>query len=360
MIPRGCYSHGMAIIEAKGLCKTYQSAVKEPGLAGAVKHVFKPVFRDICAVRDVNLSIEPGETVAYVGPNGAGKSTTIKMLTGILMPSAGAVRINGLDPYRERMENTKRMGVVFGQRTQLWWDIPVAESFTLLRDIYDIPKKRYAENLAYLTEVLGLSEFMSSSARKLSLGQRMRADLALSFLHDPTVVFLDEPTIGLDVAVRERIREFLSSVNRERGVTILLTSHDLDDIKDVCRRLVIIDDGTIIYDGRLQDLLDRCVRSRKMHLRLGSDGAEFARKLAKRPDLEIVASGDRDVSVEFDRFALSAKDVVSLAIAAGEVIDFRIDEPDIERVIKNVYEGKLELSDAGHSGDAANARGKNA
>ncbi len=350
----------MAIIEAMGLCKTYQSAVKEPGLAGAVKHVFKPVFREIGAVRDVNLSINPGETVAYVGPNGAGKSTTIKMLTGILMPSSGSVRVNGMDPYRDRMENTKRMGVVFGQRTQLWWDIPVAESFTLLRDIYAIPKRRYEDNLAYLTEMLGLAEFMGSSARKLSLGQRMRADLALSFLHDPAVVFLDEPTIGLDIAVRERIREFLSMVNRERGVTILLTSHDLDDIKDVCKRLVVIDRGTIIYDGALQDLLDRCVRSRTMHIRLDSDVADFARKLGKQRDLEIVASGEREISIEFDRFALSAKDVISLAIASGEVIDFRIDEPNIERVIKNVYEGKLELSDAKPSADAKTPAGERA
>lgn len=337
----------MSIIEAKGLCKTYQSAVKEPGLAGAVKHVFKPVYREIDAVRDVNLSIEPGETVAYVGPNGAGKSTTIKMLTGILLPSKGEMRVHGMDPYRQRMETTKRMGVVFGQRTQLWWDIPVIESFTLLRDIYDIPKARYADNLAYLTEMLGLADFLGSSARKLSLGQRMRADLALSFLHDPAVVFLDEPTIGLDIAVRERIREFLSTINRERGVTILLTSHDLDDIRDVCSRLVIIDKGTIIYDGKLQELLDRCVRSRTMHLRLSSDGKELAKKLAGKSSLEVIHEDEREVSVEFDRFALSAKDVISLAVASGDVIDFRIDEPDIERVIKNVYEGTIDFAGAG-------------
>lgn len=334
----------MSIIMAEGLCKTYQSAVKESGLGGAVKHLFKPVYREVRAVSDVNLKIECGETVAYVGPNGAGKSTTIKMLTGILMPSAGKISIDGLDPYRSRMENTRQMGVVFGQRTQLWWDIPVVESFTLIRDIYGVSAKRYADNLAYLTEVLGLSEFMNMSARKLSLGQRMRADLAVSFLHDPKVVFLDEPTIGLDIAVRERIREFLRTVNRDRGVTVMLTSHDLDDIKDVCKRLVIIDKGTIIYDGRLDELLDRCVKSRTMHLRVGSDGAQLEKALGSRPHIEIVSRDERELTVEFDRFALSARDVVALAIEAGEVVDFRIDEPDIERVIKNVYEGKLDLS----------------
>ena len=184
---------------------------------------------------------------------------------------------------------------------------------------------------------------MGSSARKLSLGQRMRADLALAFLHDPAVVFLDEPTIGLDVAVRERIREFLKQINRERGTTILLTSHDLDDIRDVCDRLVVIDRGTIIYDGKLQALLDQCVRCRTMHLRLASDGKEFA-KIGKHPDLEVIASGPCEASIEFDRFALSAKDIINLANSTGEVVDFRIDEPDIERVIKNVYEGKLDIS----------------
>ena len=337
----------MAIIEAQGLCKAYTSAVKEAGLAGAIKHLFKPEYREINAVRDVNLSIESGETVAYVGPNGAGKSTTIKMLTGILMPSEGTVTVNGMDPYRDRMENTKRIGVVFGQRTQLWWDIPVRESFTLIRDIYGISAARYRDNLAYLTEVLGLAEFMDMSARKLSLGQRMRADLAVSFLHDPAVVFLDEPTIGLDVAVREHIREFLARANSERGVTILLTSHDLDDIRDVCGRLVIIDRGTIIYDGKLQTLLDLCIKTRTMHLRLASGGTNLAKKLDRNPNLHTIACEDRAISVEFDRFALSARDVVTLAIESGEVVDFRIDEPDIERVIKGVYEGKLDLTESG-------------
>jgi ABC-2 type transport system ATP-binding protein len=341
----------MSIIEVTNLDKTYQSAVKESGLKGAVKHLVKPVYREVKAVSGVSLSIDPGETVAYVGPNGAGKSTTIKMITGILMPSGGTVRVNGLDPYRSRMENAKKIGVVFGQRTQLWWDIPVIESFTLIRDIYDVPAKRYADNLAYLTEMLGLEEILGMSARKLSLGQRMRADLAVSFLHDPSVVFLDEPTIGLDIAVRERIREFLVRVNAERGVTVMLTSHDLDDIKDVCRRLVIIDKGTLIYDGKLQNLLDRCVKTRTMHLRLGSGGGALAKELARNDRIEIVSAEDRAVSIEFDRFALSARDVVSLAIASGDVVDFRIDEPDIERVIRSVYEGKLDLA----SGEKAGA-----
>ena len=219
--------------------------------------------------------------MAYVGPNGAGKSTTIKMLTGILLPSGGELRVNGLHPYKERMRSSKNIGVVFGQRTQLWWDIPVIESFTLLRDIYEVPEKVYRDNLAYFTEMLGLGEFLNQSARRLSLGQRMRADLAVALMHNPAVAFLDEPTIGLDVAVKERIREFLKQVNRERGVTIMLTSHDLGDIEDVCRRFIIIDMGRIIYDGSIQGLLDKYVKERS--IRLTSSGVVEATCAARAP-----------------------------------------------------------------------------
>jgi len=333
----------MAVIEAKGLCKSYRNPVKEPGLAGAFRHLVNPVWKEVSAVTDVNLSIEPGETVAYVGPNGAGKSTTIKMLTGVLLPSAGEVRVNGLDPYRDRMANTRQIGVVFGQRTQLWWDIAVIESFTLIRDIYDIPARTYADNLAYLTEVLQLGPFLNLSARKLSLGQRMRADLALTLLYNPPVVFLDEPTIGLDVAVKERIREFLKQVNRDRGTTILLTSHDLDDIKDVCQRLVVIDRGTIIYDGTADDLTNRCVPHRRLIARLGSDPSSLVAHLETAPGIVLKEVKDREVTLDFDRFALSAKDVVTTLLAHGEVVDFQLEEPDIEDVVKSVYQGNLTL-----------------
>jgi ABC-2 type transport system ATP-binding protein len=337
----------MAIIEAAGLRKVFRSARKEPGLRGAFKHLVRPEWREIVAVDGVDLEVGAGEAIAYVGPNGAGKSTTIKMLTGILKPSAGTVRVNGLDPYRDRMESSKRIGVVFGQRTQLWWDIAVVESFTLIRDIYDIPAVRYRDNLGYLTETLGLEEILGASARRLSLGQRMRADLAASLLHDPEIVFLDEPTIGLDVAVRERIRAFLRMINRERGVTIVLTSHDLDDIKDVCGRLVIIDEGTIIYDGLLQALLDRCVKRRRMVARLDGGGLRVAEAVSRRPGISVPRADEREVTVDFDRFSLTAKDVAALLMGEGEVVDFKLEEPDIEQVVRNVYEGRLDLGAGG-------------
>jgi ABC-2 type transport system ATP-binding protein len=331
------------VIETKGLRKSFQSPLKQPGVSGAVQHLIRPAYKEIVAVTDVDLSIEAGECVAYVGPNGAGKSTTIKMLTGILLPTGGEVRVNGLHPYRERMRNAKQIGVVFGQRTQLWWDIPVIESFTLLRDIYEVPGKTYRENLGYFTEMLGLAEFLNQSARRLSLGQRMRADLAVALMHNPAVIFLDEPTIGLDVAVKERIREFLKAVNRERGVTILLTSHDLGDIEDVCRRLIIIDMGRIIYDGSIQGLLDRYVKERSIRIiagaRIGRAGA--ARGLPA--GVEIARAEDRELTVVFDRFRYTAKDVLEIVMRTVDVRDFQLEEPDIERVVKSVYEGRLEL-----------------
>jgi ABC-2 type transport system ATP-binding protein len=333
----------VAVIETKGLRKTFRSPLKQPGVFGAVRHLFRPQYTDIAAVADADLTIEAGESVAYVGPNGAGKSTTIKMLTGILLPTGGEIRVNGLHPYHERMENAKRIGVVFGQRTQLWWDIPVIESFTLLRDIYEVPEKTYRENLAYFTEMLGLQEILGQSARRLSLGQRMRADLAVALMHNPAIIFLDEPTIGLDVAVKERIREFLKAVNRERGVTILLTSHDLGDIEDVCRRLIIIDRGRIIYDGSIQGLLDRYVKQRRIRMTAGSriDRDAVARSLPE--GVEIRSADEREMTIRFDRFRYTARNVLELVVQTVDVVDFQLEEPDIERVVKNVYEGRLAL-----------------
>jgi ABC-2 type transport system ATP-binding protein len=335
----------MAIIETHGLRKSYRTPLKQPGVRGAVKHLFQPEYREIVAVKDVNLSIDSGESVAYVGPNGAGKSTTIKMLTGILLPSGGDIRVNDLHPYKERMRNSKHIGVVFGQRTQLWWDIPVIESFTLLRDIYEVPERIYRDNLAYFTEMLGLEEFLNQSARGLSLGQRMRADLAVALMHNPSIAFLDEPTIGLDVAVKERIREFLKTVNRDRGVTILLTSHDLDDIKDVCRRLIIIDAGKIIYDGSIQGLLDKYVKERSIRITTSAKIDQAGAVKSLPAGVEITAANDWEMTIVFDRFQFTAKSVLEVIMKTVEVVDFQLEEPDIERVVKNVYEGRLELTD---------------
>lgn len=336
----------MSLIETKGLRKVFRQAVKEPGLAGAVKHLFTQRYRDKSAVEGIDLTIEEGETVAYVGPNGAGKSTTIKMLSGVLVPSGGEIRVDGLVPHKQRMENAQRIGAVFGQRTQLWWDIPVRESLGLLRDIYQVKPETFKRNMDAFTELLGMEDFLHLSARKLSLGQRMRADLAAALLHDPKIVYLDEPTIGLDVAVKHRIRDFIKEMNRNKGTTMLLTTHDLGDIEDLCERLIIIDQGRIIYDGKLREVKDAFARERTIHMQLSSPIPEAESLFRDLPDVRVVRpaedQGASSLSVRFDRFRCTASDIVKRLMNRGEVVDFRIDEPSIEEIIRRVYEGQLD------------------
>ncbi|WP_334075308.1 ABC transporter ATP-binding protein [Paenibacillus sp. A14] len=338
----------MSLIETKGLRKVFRQAVKEPGLAGAVKHLFTQRYRDKYAVEGIDLTIEEGETVAYVGPNGAGKSTTIKMLSGVLVPSGGEIRVDGLVPHKQRMENAQRIGAVFGQRTQLWWDIPVRESLGLLRDIYQVPPETFKRNMDAFAELLGMEDFLHLSARKLSLGQRMRADLAAALLHDPKIVYLDEPTIGLDVAVKHRIRDFIKEMNRNKGTTMLLTTHDLGDIEDLCERLIIIDQGRIIYDGKLREVKDAFARERTIHMQLSSPIPEAESLFRDLPDVRLVrpaeeqSQGTLSLSIRFDRFRCTASDIVKRLMSRGEVVDFRIDEPSIEEIIRQVYEGQLD------------------
>ena len=226
--------------------------------------MFSSKYRLIRAVEDVSFSIEAGELVGYLGPNGAGKSTTIKILTGILVPSGGEVRVAGRVPWNERVDHVRGIGVVFGQRTNLWWDLPVIESLDLLRHIYRNPAERYEHNLAEFREILGLDEFISTPVRSLSLGQRMRADLAGALLHDPQIVFLDEPTIGLDVVAKERIRQFTKLIKRECGVTVILTTHDLGDVEKLCERVLMIDHGKLLFDGAPGELVKRFSGEREL------------------------------------------------------------------------------------------------
>ncbi len=247
----------MPIIETRDLRKVFRSVVRRPGIGGTLRTLFSRDYEDKVAVEGVTMALDEGELVGYIGPNGAGKSTTIKMLTGILVPTSGLVRVAGIVPYEQRTKNARRIGVVFGQRSQLYWDLPLIESFELLKAIYGIPPQRYRENLDHFTELLEMGEFLRTPVRQLSLGQRMRGDFAAAMLHDPRVVFLDEPTIGLDVVAKENIREFIARVNRERGTTFILTTHDLADVERLCRRIVLIDRGTLVYDGEIDALRDR-------------------------------------------------------------------------------------------------------
>jgi ABC-2 type transport system ATP-binding protein len=332
----------MALVEARGLTKVFRQPDKEPGFGAAVKQIFARRFTEKVAVDHIDLSISAGEAVAYVGPNGAGKSTTVKLLTGILVPTAGEVRVGGIVPHRQRIENARRIGVLFGQRTQLWWDLPVAESLATLRDIYGVDRATYQARLARFDEVLELGEILPMLGRRLSLGQRMRADLAAALIHAPDVVYLDEPTIGLDIAVKDRVREFLRGL-RDEGTTIMLTSHDLQDIEGVCRRLVIIDGGCKIFDGDLEALKDEFARERMLHVQTADPVSLDAVGLAL-PDAQITAGdGPLRFSVRFNRFSFTAGQVVTALAPHVELVDFHVDEPSIEDVIRRVYSGELSV-----------------
>jgi ABC-2 type transport system ATP-binding protein len=281
------------------------------------------------AVRDISFRVERGELLGYLGPNGAGKSTTIKMLTGILVPSSGRVTVAGLDPSRRRIELARRIGAMFGQRVQLWWDLPLIESFELLRHIYKVPSDRYKASLARFREVLDLDPFLHTPVRQLSLGQRIRGELTASMLHEPELLFLDEPTIGLDVVAKQRVRDFLVEINRERGVTVLLTTHDLGDIERLCKRLLVIDRGSLIWDGAIDDLRERYGAERLLIVDLEE----------AVPPLQI--EGARVEKVEgarqWLRFRGPAAELTARVAAAARLVDLQITEPDIEEIVRRIY-----------------------
>jgi ABC-2 type transport system ATP-binding protein len=288
--------------------------------------------RRVQAVDGVTFHVEPGELLGYVGPNGAGKSTTVKILTGILVPNGGRVSVAGLDPSRQRIELARRIGVVFGQRVQLWWDLPLRDSFELLRHIYRVPADRHRANLARFVETLELGPFLETPVRQLSLGQRMRGELTAAMLHDPQILFLDEPTIGLDVVAKARVREFLAAANSERGVTVLLTTHDLADIERLCSRLLILDRGRVIYDGSIERLIERYGEERTLVVDLEEPA----------PPLEV--DGARVVRVEgprqwlrFRRGETSAAQLTAEVAARARLVDLAIEEPDIEDVVRRIY-----------------------
>jgi ABC-2 type transport system ATP-binding protein len=293
--------------------------------------------RAVHAVEGVSFSIRPGEMLGYVGPNGAGKSTTIKMCTGVLVPSKGTVRVCGLEPSRQRVELARRIGVVFGQRSLLWWDLPLADSFELLRHLYKVDADRFRARFAECRELLELDEFLGTPVRQLSLGQRMRGELTAALLHHPEVLFLDEPTIGLDVVSKERVRAFLADLNARHQTTVVLTTHDLDDIERLCERLLIVDHGHVIYDGRLETLRDRLGRERTLVVDLVApvgpiavDGAEVVRVDGPRQWLR------------FSRDTTTAAALVAQVAARYDLRDLAVEEPAIEDIVRRIYTEGLE------------------
>jgi ABC-2 type transport system ATP-binding protein len=322
----------MTLIEAENLNKTFRIYSREEGIRGYLKSLFSREYEEVHAVEDLNLEIQEGEMIGYIGANGAGKSTTVKMLTGILEPSSGRIEVDGLDPHRKRKKNAMHIGVVFGQKTQLWWDLPVRESFKLLKEIYEVSDEEYEERIDEFDEVLQLSDFWEQPVRKLSLGQKMRCELAAAFLHHPKIVYLDEPTIGLDVAVKERIRDFIKRMNQDKDITVMLTTHDIGDIEDLCDRIVVLDEGKKIYDGELDALVNRFT-SRRMILDV-RNGEDFSLDL---DGIKEVEKDDGHIEVVFDREQISASELMREVLDNYDVLDFQLKEPDIEAVVKKIY-----------------------
>jgi ABC-2 type transport system ATP-binding protein len=323
----------MPLIEVEHLRKTFTRAVRRSGRFGALRTFFARERTTTHAVDDISFTVAAGEMVGYIGPNGAGKSTTMKMLTGILVPTSGRIVVNGRIPHKERVAHVRRIGVVFGQRTQLWWDLPTIESFELLRHMYRIPLQRWQENLRTFGELLELGPFLNTPVRQLSLGQRMRADLAAALLHDPQILFLDEPTIGLDVVARERIRDFLARMNGERGVTVMLTTHDLGDITRLCPRVVLIDQGQVRYDGALNTLRERFGRRRTLVVDLNQAADQL-----HVPHATCVRREGPRVWLEFDRDTTTAAALIAAVSARYPVRDLTVEEPPIEAIIRDMYE----------------------
>ena len=329
---------GHRVIQVENLCKQFRVYRHHQGGWGALRNLLTREHRTVRAVDDVTFRIQRGELIGYLGPNGAGKSTTIKILTGILVPTSGHVRVDGRVPWKQRVQHAQRIGVVFGQRTGLWWDLPVIESMELIRHIYAVPADRYRQNLRRFEELLDLGPLLHTPVRSLSLGQRMRADLAAVLLHDPPLVFLDEPTIGLDVVAKERIREFVRAMNRERGTTVILTTHDLGDVEKLCERVVMIDQGHLVFDGGLADLRGRFGGDRvlvvdfetpanEIHL----PGAEVLRREGNRAWLRL-EPGEGGAGVA---------ELMTALLRDYRVKDLLIQEQEIETIVRRIYEGNL-------------------
>ncbi len=347
----------MAIVEVENLRKTFHVPKRQVGFLGALRGLAAHDYREVRAVDGIRFRIERGEMVGYVGPNGAGKSTTIKMLTGILVPTSGKVEVAGLVPSDQRRDLARRIGVVFGQRTQLWWDLPLIESLELLRHNYRIPAKRYRASLADFCDLLGLGDFLDTPVRQLSLGQRMRGDLAAALLHAPEILYLDEPTIGLDVVAKQRIREFLLRVNREARTTVLLTTHDMSDIAHLCQRMLIIDHGRLLYDGGVAAIRERFGATRTLVVDLeedeefaGVESAELVQEDGPRKWLRFhtvhtvhtkgrldnqTAAGLPGAGPEPE--GISAAELISRVAARYRIRDLTVEEPDIEDIVRRIY-----------------------
>lgn len=327
-----------SFIEVKDVSKSFRINKRSAGVMGMLSNLVAPKYEKKQAVNHISFAIEEGEMVGFIGPNGAGKSTTIKMLSGILFPDEGDIRVNGYIPYRQRKDYVGSIGVVFGQKSQLQWDLPVIDSFELLKAIYRIPDEVYKKNLGRFTDMLDMGGFINQPVRQLSLGQRMRADIVAALLHSPQIVFFDEPTIGVDVVGKETIRTFIRELNREDGVTMLFTTHDMQDIEKTCNRLIIIDKGAKVYDGSLQGIRNTYGTTRQLDVEFGS-GQDIQPILGVEiKDLE--QEDSRKKRFIFDNKEIQINQLMNHLLTKYDVRDINVSEPEIERIIRKIYDGE--------------------
>lgn len=343
----------MAIIEVKDLIKTYKVIKKEDGLVGYFKNLIRPKYKELTAVNHINFEIQKGELVGYIGENGAGKSTTIKMLTGLLTPTSGEIVVNGLVPNEKRIQNNKNIGAVFGQKTQLWWDLPVIESFRLIKKMFKIPENEYRKNLKRFTEILDLEDLLDKQVKNLSLGQKMRCEIAATFLHNPKIVYLDEPTIGLDVFVKENIRTFIKEINKEKKTTVILTTHDLKDIEDVCDRIILLDSGQIIYDGEKQKFKDIYGKYTLAELIVSSKNLSIKDKL-KSNNFEIIEENENKMKIKFKHDETTIVKIMNDISEYCVIEDIYMRESELEDILKEIYKGAYK------NGENNDSIGKNA
>lgn len=328
----------MSILTVNNISKTFHTYLRPEGKFGLLKSFIMPVKKHIHAVKNINFNINQGESVAYLGPNGAGKSTTIKMLTGILVPTSGEIRINRLIPHKERKKNSYQIGVLFGQRTQLIPELPVKDSYDLLKYMYSIPAKKYQDKIEEFSQSLEIKNLLNRPARTLSLGQRMRCEILASLLHDPEILFLDEPTIGLDVLAKEQIQQFIKKMNHERKVTILLTTHDFSDIERLCQRLIIIDKGKIIYDGSLKLIREKLATLKKMTLSLTDEkSAKEIYNILKKESLLNIEISSHLIHLSYDQNITNISTLLSKVIPAYRMEDLVVSDESIESIIKRIY-----------------------
>ncbi|MGN0497904.1 MAG: ATP-binding cassette domain-containing protein [Acutalibacteraceae bacterium] len=337
------------MIYVDNIRKEFKKTIKQPGLLGSVKSLFKPKTEKVVAVDDISFHVPKGEILGFIGPNGAGKSTVIKMLTGILTPTSGSCTIDGRNPQKDRKSYVKEIGVVFGQRTQLWWDLPLCETYAVLKEIYEVEDSAYKRKMDLLNEVLDLQDFIKSPVRTLSLGQRMRADIAASLLHSPKVLFLDEPTIGLDVVVKDNIRRAIAKINEEEQTTVILTTHDLSDIELLSKRIVMIDKGKNVFDGTVDELKSNYGQSRELHFELQSskdiDTLDYKAHF-KLSDEDVIIKNDANkVTVRFNSDMVPVGDMLSYTLSTVRVNDISVRDADIEEIIRRLYKKEV-IADA--------------